>query len=62
MRSRPARFWLRLAIALAGMIFMSLGVVLLPWAARQPDSRASHSRSLVSNPDCYGNADRHVNC
>jgi hypothetical protein len=33
MRWRPARFSLRLAIALAGTISMSLGVVLLPWAA-----------------------------
>ena len=33
MRSRPARFSLRLAIALAGTMSISLGVVLLPWAA-----------------------------
>lgn len=50
MRSRPARFSLRLAIALAGTMFMSLGVVLLPWAAGSSAAAQATAAASTATP------------
>jgi hypothetical protein len=56
MRSRPARFSLRIAIALAGAMFMSLGVVLLPWAAGSSAAAQPAASATTATPSATATA------